>query len=236
VVLQIRRRTGSIMTAGAREDGRVTERPIPPQHPPWGTNVPLTWVTDGDPEYAALLTEVRGFLDALASARPEPSESAELAEQLRHWRDRLQRSEIGEHGQVFGRRPDLPSRGNPMLPDYVVDHVDGETIGAHVRFGRYYLGGGEAVHGGAIPLVLDELLGTLTNFGARPPSRTAYLTVHFRALTPLDTDLRLTGQIDRVEGRKTFVTGRVMHGDVLCADAEALFVALPPESMRPRGG
>lgn len=210
----------------------MSARPIPPQHPPWGTNVPLTWVTEGDPEYAALVTQLRGFLDDLASARPEPADSAELADTLQHWRVRLGRTRTGEQGQVFGRRPDLPSRGHTMLPDYVVHHVDDVSISASVRFGRYYLGGGEAVHGGAIPLVFDELLGTLTNFGTRPSSRTAYLTVGFRAITPLDTELEVTGRIDRVEGRKTFVSGELRHGDLLCADAEALFVALRPEQLR----
>ncbi len=209
----------------------MTSRPIPPQHPPWGTNVPLTWVTEGDPEYAALVTELRGFLDDLASARPEPADSAELATTLRQWRSRLAQTRTGEHGQVFGRRPDLPSRGHTMLPSYVVHEVDGSTISATVSFGRYYLGGGEAVHGGAIPLVFDELFGTLANFGDRPSSRTAYLTVGFRSVTPLDTELRVTGRVERVEGRKTTVSGQLWHGDRLCADAEALFVALRADDL-----
>lgn len=205
--------------------------PIPPQHPPWGTNVPLTWVTEGDPEYAALVTELRGFLDDLASARPESADSAELAMTLRQWRARLATTRTGEHGQVFGRRPDLPSRGHTMLPRYVVHDVDGLTIEATVSFGRYYLGGGEAVHGGAIPLVFDELFGTLANFGDRPSSRTAYLTVAFRAVTPLDTELQVTGRVERVDGRKTYVSGRLLHSDQVCANAEALFIALRPDDL-----
>lgn len=206
----------------------MTTREVPPQHPPWGRNIPLSWVTGGDPEYAGLVTELRGFLDDLAVARPEPADSAELAGLLADWRMRLRATASDEPGQVFGRRPDLPSRGHTMLPDYVVDGVDDEQIGASVRFGRYYLGAGEAVHGGAIPLVFDELLGTLVNFGDRPPSRTASLTVHFRSLTPLGVDLRLTGRIERVDGRKTYASGALHDGDRLCAQAEALFIALPP--------
>ena len=128
----------------------MTTSAIPPQHPPWGTQVPLTWVTEGDPEYAALVTELRGFLDDVASARPAPEDSAALAQTLREWRSTLRQTATGEHGQVFGRRSDLPRRGSTMLPDYVVHDVGDETIEADVRFGRYYLGGGEAVHGGVI--------------------------------------------------------------------------------------
>jgi len=210
----------------ASDDGSVTTSAIPPQHPPWGTQVPLTWVTEGDPEYAALVTELRGFLDDVASARPAPEDSAALAQTLREWRSTLRQTATGEHGQVFGRRSDLPSRGSTMLPAYVVHEVGDEMIVADVRFGRYYLGGGEAVHGGVIPLVFDELLGTLVNFGTRPPSRTVRISVNFRALTPLDRQLRVIGRIERVEGRKTYLSAQLIDGTTVCADAEALFVAL----------
>ena len=36
------------------------------------------------------------------------------------------------------------------------------------------------------------------------------------------------GWLDRQEGRKYFVRGELRHGDVVCADAEGLFVALKP--------
>lgn len=206
---------------------------IPPQHPPWGTQVPLTWVTEGYPEYGALVRELRGFLDALAAARPEPADSAALADTLREWRATLRQTATGEHGQVFGRRPDLPSRGHTMLPDYVVHEVGETTISADVRFGRFFLGGGEAVHGGAIPLVFDELFGTLVNFGRRPPSRTVRIATNFRAITPLDTELHVVGRIDRVDGRKTFVSGELLDGDRVCADAEALFVAIDLSALVP---
>ncbi len=205
---------------------------VPPQHPPWGRHVPLTWVTEPDPDYAWLVTELRAFLDDLAAARPEPAESGELAAALQSWRERLRRTAGGEDGQVFGRRPDLPSRGHTMLPKYVVHDVDEQSIRATVSFGRYYLGAGEAVHGGVIPLVFDELLGTLTNFRERQSSRTASLSVNFRAITPLDTDLEVTGRIERTEGRKTYVSGELRHGELLCADAQALFIAVRPGQMR----
>ena len=59
--------------------------------------------------------------------------------------------------------------------------------------------------------------------------RTAYLKTDFRALTPLNTRLEVRGWLERQEGRKYFVRGELRHGDVVCADAEGLFVALKPE-------
>ena len=63
---------------------------------------------------------------------------------------------------------------------------------------------------------------------SEPPSRTAYLTVNYRAVAPIERDLRVEAGVDRVEGRKKFSSGRLYDGDTLVADAEALFVVLRP--------
>lgn len=200
--------------------------PIPPQPPPWGTKTPLVWDTERSPEYAALVVALRSFLDRLAWAHPTPAESAALAVVLNEWGERLGAAKVPGHRQVYGRLPDLPSRGQTMLPEYVIHELTDDSVSATVVFGRYYIGGGEAVHGGAIPLVFDELLGALANHGERMPSRTAYLTVNFRSVTPLERELTVTGRVERVEGRKTYCVGELRDGDRVCADAEALFVAV----------
>jgi acyl-coenzyme A thioesterase PaaI-like protein len=199
---------------------------IPAQPPPWGTKLPWAWDTDSGPEYAVLMQRLRAFLDHLAAAHPTPAQSEQLAGILHDWGEKLSAARIPEHRQVFGRRPDLPSRGQTMLPEYVVHELTDDTVAARVVFGRYYLGGGEAVHGGAIPLVFDELLGALANHGDRMPARTAYLTVNFRAVTPLEKQLTVTGRVERVDGRKAYLVGELRDGEVLCADADALFVAV----------
>jgi len=76
--------------------------------------------------------------------------------------------------------------------------------------------------------VFDDLLGRLANAGGRRTSRTAYLTVNYRSITPIGRELRLEGRVDRQEGRKRFLTGRLFDGDTLCADAEGLFIELRP--------
>ncbi|SQD97326.1 MULTISPECIES: hypothetical protein [unclassified Parafrankia] len=67
----------------------------------------------------------------------------------------------------------------------------------------------------------------LANTG-RPFARLVYVNVTFRSLTRVDVPLRLDATVDRVEGRKLFLTGRLFDGDTLCADAESLFVQLRP--------
>jgi acyl-CoA thioesterase FadM len=61
-----------------------------------------------------------------------------------------------------------------------------------------------------------------------PRQRTAYLHVNYRQIVPIDTELQIDSRVDRVEGRKIFVSGRVSDGDAVLTDAEALFVLLNP--------
>jgi hypothetical protein len=50
--------------------------------------------------------------------------------------------------------------------------------------------------------------------------------VHYRSPTPLHTELRFEGVLDKVSGRKIHTSGRLWAGDVLCADAEGLFITI----------
>jgi acyl-CoA thioesterase FadM len=55
---------------------------------------------------------------------------------------------------------------------------------------------------------------------------TGRLTIHYRSPTPLRTELRFAGWVDRIEGRKTFALGTLHAGDRLCAEAEGLFISI----------
>jgi len=45
---------------------------------------------------------------------------------------------------------------------------------------------------------------------------------------PIERELQIDAGIDRVEGRKIFVSGRLSDGDTLLTEADALFVRLKP--------
>ena len=107
-----------------------------------------------------------------------------------------------------------------------VTHAD-DRLDAKVRFSAFYLGGNGAVHGGAIPLLMDQVLGRVANYG-RAISRTAYLNIDFRHVTPIETDLRIECFIERVEGRKSFIYGAIYDEDVLTIEAHGLFIELKP--------
>ena len=57
---------------------------------------------------------------------------------------------------------------------------------------------------------------------------TGRLTVHYRSPTPLETELRFVGWLERVDGRKIFTKGELWAGDRLCAEAEGLFISIQP--------
>ena len=173
--------------------------------------------------------ELRAMHDALASSRFDRATVDALAADVRAWRERLEPLVGEELEQANGRIPQLPVRGHAMLPEFVIGSAGDGRVDGTVTFGRWFMGGGMAVHGGAVSLVFDEVLGILASVAARTITRTAYLHTDYRALTPIDAELAVSAWIDRVEGRKIFVKGQMRHGDVVCAEADALFLQLTPE-------
>lgn len=182
----------------------------------------------GGPHYGTMIETLRDFLDRVAAAAPDEATIEALAVDLRDWSSRLQGLAVPERDQFFSHRRDLPGRGQTMAPALFVDAGDAHTVRGHVTFGRYFLGGNGAVHGGALPLLFDEVLGRLANAGGRLPSRTAYLHVDYRSITPVGERLIVHGRFEREDGRKRFLRAELRHGDILCAEAEGLFIELKP--------
>ncbi|RYG63977.1 hypothetical protein EON77_20270, partial [bacterium] len=89
---------------------------------------------------------------------------------------------------VYADRGALVGPCNPLAPPMHLS-MEGDTAVARVRFGPPYEGLPGAVHGGFVAAAFDQLFGYLQvqrNVG----SVTATLTVDYRKITPLDTDLR----------------------------------------------
>jgi hypothetical protein len=183
----------------------------------------------GGAEYGEMIAALRGFLDDVAAAAPDTATTMALAKDLRDWSDRLAPAAVGERKQIFARRLDLPGRGQTMSPNFIPVAGDAESVQGTVTFGRYFLGGGGAVHGGAIPLLFDEVLGRLASSGDRAPARTAYLHTDFRSITPVGEELAVWAWFVSEKGRKRLLRATLTHGGTLCAEAEGLFVELRPD-------
>ncbi|KAF7708601.1 acyl-coenzyme A thioesterase THEM4 isoform X1 [Silurus meridionalis] len=82
------------------------------------------------------------------------------------------------------------------------------------------------VHGGAIATMIDTVTGTLAGYLAGPVM-TANLNINYRSPVPLGSVVVLHSALDRVEGKKIFVSCRVTSTDEskLHTEATALFIA-----------
>ena len=81
------------------------------------------------------------------------------------------------------------------------------------------------MHGGYIAAAFDEVLGSTQSLSGSP-GMTGRLTVHYRKPTPLQTELQFEGWIESVDGRKILTKGELRAGEVLCAEAEGLFISI----------
>lgn len=193
---------------------------------PFHRSGPPNW--DGGETFGDYVDAMRDVQDLVAGTSPPADVIAEATSQLRSLAALLDPWRRPEGELIAGRRHDLPGRGNPFFPPFVIDEQDVDSVRGRVTFTDHYLGGGAAAHGGALSLMFDELLGWLANSGGRPIARTAYLHIDYRNVTPLDTELTFEGRIDRAEGRKVYATGVLRNGDTVTVEVECLFVVLQP--------
>jgi acyl-coenzyme A thioesterase PaaI-like protein len=124
---------------------------------------------------------------------------------------------------------------NPIAPPVRVWAVDGTDGGppelrGETYFDDQYEGPPTCVHGGVIAATFDEVLGT-ANMLAGNPAMTGTLTIRYRKPTPLRTLLRVEARSLGRDGRKVRTSGALYNGDVLCAEAEGIFVMVGPERM-----
>ena len=182
----------------------------------------------GGPRYGELIGTLRTFLDHVAAARPDEGTITKLSADLSEWIARLAPQAVSEREQLFAHRLDLIGHGQTMVPAFIATRRARNRVEGTVRFGRYYLGGNGAVHGGAVQLLFDDVLGRLANSGDRSGSRTAYLHTDFHLITPVGPQLSVRAWFVSEEGRKRLLRGELRHGETVCATTEGLWVALRP--------
>jgi acyl-coenzyme A thioesterase PaaI-like protein len=128
-----------------------------------------------------------------------------------------------------GRAIELPGLGHPLLPPWMVTESGPGGVTMDGYFSRAHVGGNNAVHGGMIPLFYDWLFGMIVSTAGVPPTRTAFLHVDYRNITPVDEPLSAQGRITNVDGRKFFVAATMTAADgTLLSEANGLMVRLLP--------
>jgi acyl-coenzyme A thioesterase PaaI-like protein len=189
-------------------------------------NITIDTERGGTP-YARFLELFRTLQDTVVGSNPPEALWDEVSEHVQGAIALLERWPAPEWQRPAGMRVDLPGRGNPLLVPFVEEESDGRVRG-RVIFRPFHLGGNGAAHGGTLPLLFDDVLGRLANSVGGGIGRTAYLKVSYRKITPIGVELQVAASVDRIEGRKRWVSARLLDGDTLIADAEGLFVELLP--------
>ncbi|ORW29399.1 thioesterase [Mycobacterium paraense] len=181
------------------------------------------------PGFGRFVAAMRALQDLAVSANPSDAvwddaadRAAALVEVLRPFR--------AEEGQApAGRTPDLPGMGSLLLPPWTLTRYAPDGVEMTGYFSRFHVGGNHAVHGGVLPLLFDHMFGMISHAAGRPISRTAFLHVDYRKVTPIDAPLAVRGRVTTAEGRKAFVAAELVDADdTVLAEANGLMVRLLP--------
>jgi len=179
--------------------------------------------------FGRFLTAMRRAQDLAVSANPDPDVWSAAADRVEELVTLLAPSQAAEGVGPANRVPSLPGAGSLLMAPYHVTKFDAEAVELTVRFSRFHVGGNYAVHGGVLPLMFDSVFGMVIHATGRPISRTAFLHVDYRNVTPIDTDLTVRGWLREAEGRKAFVNAELRRPDgTLCAESHGLMVRLLP--------
>jgi acyl-coenzyme A thioesterase PaaI-like protein len=175
------------------------------------------------------MTAMRRLQDIVVSANPDDALWGDAAGQIEELCGRLEVHRAPQGVAPAGRGPHLPGLGHPLMPPWMMTEAGPDGVRMHGHFSRFHVGGNNAVHGGVIPLFYDWHFGMIVSAAGRANSRTAYLHVDYRKITPIDEPLQSHGRIDSIEGRKAFVTATMTDSDGnVLSEASGLMIRLRP--------
>lgn len=200
------------------------------------------WINDYKPatSYRVALRELAAAIRELTAAHIDTTASEEelaaLTQQTRELTAAVKAAPSGRTRAGFGKLPasnterayldtsPVIGMANPNAPPLKM-WVEAETIHASATFGAAYEGPPGHVHGGYLAAMFDDVLGAAQTATGNP-GMTASLTVKYRQPAPLEREVRFRGWLESVEGRKIRALATAHVGEVLCAEAEGLFVSV----------
>ncbi|MDT5336667.1 MAG: hypothetical protein QOD90_2172 [Mycobacterium sp.] len=181
------------------------------------------------PELDGFAAAVRRLQDLAVSTAPDSATWRAATDQIEGICDVLEPFAVPDGQAPAGRAITLPGLGHPLMPPWTITSSDEGGVTMEGHFTRFHVGGNMAVHGGVVPLFYDWHFGMVVSAAGRPISRTAYLHVDYRAITPIDAPLISRGHIERVDGRKAFITATMTDADgTVLSEANGLMIKLLP--------
>jgi acyl-coenzyme A thioesterase PaaI-like protein len=181
------------------------------------------------PGFGRFVASMRRLQDLAVSADPADGVWDDAADRAAALVELLGPFEADEGKAPAGRTPDLPGMGSLLLPPWTLTRYAPDGVEMTGYFTRFHVGGNHAVHGGVLPLLFDHMFGMISHAAGRPISRTAFLHVDYRKITPIDSPLVVRGRVTRTEGRKAFVSAELVDGDdAVLAEGTGLMLRLLP--------
>jgi acyl-coenzyme A thioesterase PaaI-like protein len=179
--------------------------------------------------FARFVEAARRLQDLAVSANPSDEVWDAAATRVEELVDLLDPYEAGERVGPAGRAPDLPGMGSLLMPPWSLTEYGPAGVAMKGQFTRFHVGGNMAVHGGVLPLLFDSVFGMVVHAAHRPISRTAFLHVDYRKVTPINTPLTVRGRVTSEQGRKAFVAAELTDPDgTVLAEAHGLMLKLLP--------
>jgi acyl-coenzyme A thioesterase PaaI-like protein len=181
------------------------------------------------PGFGRFVAGMRRAQDLAVSADANEEIWEDAADRVAGLIELLAPFEAAEGVGPANRVPELPGGGSLLMPPFHLTSFTDAGVELTVQFSRYYVGGNNAVHGGVLPLLFDSVFGMVIHATGRPISRTAFLHVDYRNVTPIEIPLTARGWMSSAEGRKAYVNAELTSPDgTLLAEANGLMVRLLP--------
>jgi acyl-coenzyme A thioesterase PaaI-like protein len=181
------------------------------------------------PGFGRFVETMRRLQDLAVSADPADDVWDDAADRVAALVEVLEPFQSAEGVAPAGRAPELPGMGSLLIPPWTLTRYAPDGVEMTGHFSRFHVGGNMAVHGGILPLLFDHTFGMIAHAAGRPISRTAFLHVDYRKVTPIDVPLLVRGRVTGTEGRKAFVSAELLDGDeTLLAQGNGLMVRLLP--------
>jgi acyl-coenzyme A thioesterase PaaI-like protein len=181
------------------------------------------------PGFGRFVAAMRRLQDLAVSADPGDGVWDDSADRAAALVELLGPFQAQEGKAPAGRTPDLPGMGSLLLPPWTLTRYAPDGVEMTGYFTRFHVGGNHAVHGGVLPLLFDHMFGMISHAAGRPISRTAFLHVDYRKITPIDMPLLVRGRVTSTEGRKAFVSAELVDSDdTVLAEGNSLMVRLLP--------
>lgn len=185
------------------------------------------------PELRSLVARVHDLIDAVANTEVDGDTLAEAAATVEAITGELNvaRRQIGtmvqrdlqsgdhEYGTITNI---VAGDTNPAAPPLVLERTP-RGLRGEVTLNTVYQGPPGLVHGGWIAALLDQAVGSASVIETAP-GLTARLEVEYHRPTPLFTPLEITSWVERVEGRKVFVSGQIRAHGKVTATANGIMV------------